>query len=88
MNLSRRSLLLGCSAFGFATAARAAPAPIGPLGLEIYSLRREMAKDIPRTLALIRQMEFEEVEVPERQCSPQTTAFIQLSALVSGFSPF
>jgi sugar phosphate isomerase/epimerase len=64
MNLSRRSLLLGCSAFGFATAARATPAPLGPLGLEIYSLRREMAKDIPGTLALIRQMEFEEVEVP------------------------
>jgi sugar phosphate isomerase/epimerase len=35
-----------------------------PLGLEIYSLRRELAKDIPGTLALVRKFGFSEVEVP------------------------
>lgn len=34
----------------------------GPLGLQIYSLRREAAKDLPGTLAMIRQMGFEELE--------------------------
>jgi sugar phosphate isomerase/epimerase len=37
---------------------------LGPLGLEIYSLRRELAKDIPGTLALVKQWGFGEVEVP------------------------
>jgi sugar phosphate isomerase/epimerase len=32
--------------------------------LEIYSLRRELAKDIPGTLALVRKFGFEELEVP------------------------
>ena len=61
MKLSRRSFLLGCGASGLVGAARESP---GPLGLEIYSLRRELAKDIPGTLALVRQMGFSEVEVP------------------------
>ena len=61
MTLSRRSLLLGCGASWLAGAARES---LGPLGLEIYSLRRELAKDIPGTLALVRKFGFEEVEVP------------------------
>jgi len=61
MNLSRRSLLLGCGAICFAPAARAT---LGPLGLEIYSLRRELATDLAGTLALVRRMGFNEVEVP------------------------
>ena len=44
--------------------ARAAAESASPVGLEIYSLRREMAKDISGTLAAIRRMGFEEVEVP------------------------
>ena len=61
MNLSRRTLLLGCGALCFAPAARAS---LGPLGLEIYSFRRELAKDLAGTLALVRRMGFNEVEVP------------------------
>jgi sugar phosphate isomerase/epimerase len=34
------------------------------VGLQIYSLRRELAKDIPGTLALVQKFGFEEVEVP------------------------
>lgn len=36
----------------------------GPLGLELYSLRRDMQKDVPKTLAFVRQLGFKEVEVP------------------------
>ena len=61
MNLSRRSLLLGCGASWLVGAERES---LGPLGLEIYSLRRELAKDVPGTLTLVRQMGFSEVEVP------------------------
>jgi sugar phosphate isomerase/epimerase len=35
----------------------------GPLGLEIYSVRREAEKDLPGTLAMIRKMGFKELEV-------------------------
>ncbi|HEU0141503.1 MAG TPA: sugar phosphate isomerase/epimerase [Bryobacteraceae bacterium] len=35
----------------------------GPLGLEIYSLRRQAQKDLPGTLAMIREMGFKELEV-------------------------
>jgi sugar phosphate isomerase/epimerase len=61
MKLSRRSLLLG---FGASALAAARSTSYGPLGLEIYSLRRELAKDIPGTLAMVRKFGFEEVEVP------------------------
>jgi sugar phosphate isomerase/epimerase len=33
------------------------------LGLQLYSLRREAAKDLPQTLALVRKLGFKEVEV-------------------------
>ena len=53
--------LLGATA---ATAAVGKDKFAGPLGLEIYSLRRELSKDVPGTLARVRQFGFEEVEVP------------------------
>jgi sugar phosphate isomerase/epimerase len=34
-----------------------------PLGLQLYSLRREAAKDLPQTFALIRELGFTELEV-------------------------
>src|SRR5688572_17275030 len=34
-----------------------------PLGLQLYSLRREAAKDLPRTLASVRGLGFTELEV-------------------------
>ena len=61
MKLTRRSLL---RAVGASVVASATRKPAGPLGLEIYSLRRELAKDIPGTLKLVRQLGFEDVEVP------------------------
>jgi hypothetical protein len=61
MKLSRRSVMLGCSAAVLIGAPRES---FGPLGLEIYSLRRELAEDIPGTLALVRNFGFDEVEVP------------------------
>src|SRR5262245_78920 len=35
----------------------------GPLGLQLYSLRAEFAKDVPGTLAKVREMGFREVEM-------------------------
>ncbi len=64
MNWSRRSFLLGCGASFVTAFARAPRESPGPLGLEIYSLRRELAKDIPGTLTLVRSFGFDEVEVP------------------------
>jgi sugar phosphate isomerase/epimerase len=61
VNLSRRSFLLASGASWLVGAPRES---LGPLGLEIYSLRRELARDVPGTLALVRQMGFSEVEVP------------------------
>lgn len=61
MNSSRRSFLFGVGASLFAGVPPQSP---GPLGLEIYSLRRELAKDVPGTLALVRKFGFDEVEVP------------------------
>lgn len=60
---SRRTFLtlLGASA---ATATAGKDKFSGPLGLEIYSLRRELSKDVPGTLARVRQFGFDEVEVP------------------------
>jgi sugar phosphate isomerase/epimerase len=52
--ISRRTLL--------AAAAAAAPGFRQRVGINIYSLRNAAAKDLPATLALIREMGFEEVE--------------------------
>src|SRR6266481_2098010 len=57
--ISRRTF----PATGFAlTSAVAKPTPSAPMGIEIYSLRREAEKDLPATLALIRKFGFKEVE--------------------------
>jgi len=42
----------------------AAPADSFEVGLELYSLRREIAADLPGTLAQVKAMGFREVEVP------------------------
>jgi hypothetical protein len=66
--VTRRSFLsvsaLSVSALSVAAPAVAAASPWKAPGLEIYSLRREMSKDLPGTLALIRKMGITEVEVP------------------------
>ncbi|MEW5979964.1 MAG: sugar phosphate isomerase/epimerase [Acidobacteriota bacterium] len=58
---SRRAFLLGTCAWLCAGAKRSSI----QFGLEIYSLRREAAKDLPATLDLIRRFGITEVEVPE-----------------------
>jgi len=58
--ISRRSFL--ASAAALLPAAKAATYPV-PIGLELYSLRDQADQDLPGTLALARQMGFEEVEV-------------------------
>lgn len=60
---SRRTFLTLLSAAA-ATAAVGKDKFEGPLGLEIYSLRRDLSKDVPGTLARVRQFGFTEVEVP------------------------
>ncbi len=60
--ITRRTLL--ASSFAALPAVGKQKGP-GPFGLQIYSLRGEAAKDLPATLALIRKLGFNEVEVPE-----------------------
>jgi sugar phosphate isomerase/epimerase len=57
--ISRRAFLAGA-----ATVSGAAADQKLPIGLEIYSLRREAEKDLAGTLAMIRGLGFREVEVP------------------------
>lgn len=52
----------------------------GNVGLELYSLRREMAKDAPGTLAQVRAMGFQEVEVPGFVLAPASVLRPQLDA--------
>jgi sugar phosphate isomerase/epimerase len=67
--VTRRSLLaasvLSASALRATSPAVPVASPWKAPGLEIYSLRREMGKDLPGTLALIRKMGITEVEIPE-----------------------
>jgi sugar phosphate isomerase/epimerase len=72
MNLTRRTVLraLGSAAASVCTAsARISGAvvlphpPGGRLGLQLYSLRNELKKDLPGTLKLVRDWGFEEVEL-------------------------
>ncbi|HKQ72539.1 MAG TPA: sugar phosphate isomerase/epimerase family protein [Blastocatellia bacterium] len=44
-------------------AAGVGPSFKGPLGLQLYSLRDEFAKDVPGTLAKVREMGFREIEM-------------------------
>jgi sugar phosphate isomerase/epimerase len=67
---SRRDFLHGCAALAAASAfpaasVRAADGPTifgKPVGLQLYSLREHMPKDVPGTLARIRAMGFREIE--------------------------
>jgi sugar phosphate isomerase/epimerase len=52
-------LLAGLLQFGITALAQKA----APVGLELYSLRDQFAKDVPGTMALVKQMGFREVEV-------------------------
>jgi sugar phosphate isomerase/epimerase len=59
--MTTRRAFLSLAAGGLSTAAGQRFSKT--LGLQIYSLRREAAKDLPRTLALIRELGFTELEV-------------------------
>jgi len=59
--ITRRTWIASAAAF----AARPLFGRVGDtVGLEIYSLREEMKKSIPKTLATIRSLGFQDVEVP------------------------
>ena len=59
--MSSRRTFLALAAAGLANAA--ARTFSRPLGLQLYSLRREAAKDLPGTLELVRELGFTELEV-------------------------
>src|SRR5215468_1466605 len=72
-DFDRRTFLRTCAAIAAApalgaldtsaSAAGTAPTVSGkPVGLQLYSLRQHLPKDVPGTLAKIRAMGFEEVE--------------------------
>jgi sugar phosphate isomerase/epimerase len=44
------------------TAARPAPAKRYPIGIELYAVRKELARDLPNTLATVRRLGYEVVE--------------------------
>ena len=61
---------LGCAAGGQGGAAAGSGPAFrfqgdfkGPLGLQLYSVRREMAQDVPGTLRRVRELGFQEVEL-------------------------
>lgn len=63
--ISRRAFVTGFAAAGIAS--RSFAGGHGPkidVGLELYSLREDMKRDVPGTLARVRQMGFDHVEVP------------------------
>jgi sugar phosphate isomerase/epimerase len=57
---SRRSFLAAVAAGLPAAAAQKLP---WPPGLQLYSFRRQVAKDLPGTLALVRKLGFRELEL-------------------------
>ena len=60
--LSRRSFLGVTAALPFATAAFASAAKKVPVGLELYSVRDDLAKDLPGTVTAVGKMGYEVVE--------------------------
>jgi sugar phosphate isomerase/epimerase len=60
---TRRRFLAGLAASSIAALAHAERSSLD-IGLELYSLRAEMKRDVPGTLARIRKMGFRHVEVP------------------------
>jgi sugar phosphate isomerase/epimerase len=49
--------------FAFSLLASASAQPKSPVGLQLYSFREQFPKDVPGTLAKVRQMGFREVEL-------------------------
>lgn len=63
--ITRREFAMGLAAVGLTSRLFAAGhRPKLDVGLELYSLREDMKRDVPGTLARIRQMGFRQVEVP------------------------
>ena len=61
-SVSRRAFLGMTAALPFAAAAIAAAAKKVPVGLELYSVRDELAKDLPGTVTAVGKMGYEVVE--------------------------
>jgi sugar phosphate isomerase/epimerase len=61
-SLSRRAFLGMTAALPFAAAALKAAAKKVPVGLELYSVRGELAKDLPGTITAVGKMGYEVVE--------------------------
>ena len=61
-SLSRRAFLGMTAALPFAAAALKAAAKNVPVGLELYSVRGELAKDLPGTITAVGKMGYEVVE--------------------------
>src|SRR5689334_16426736 len=58
---TRRALAWGASNDALFRAAASAPKPY-PIGLELYSVRQELARDLPATLRAVSQMGYQVVE--------------------------
>ena len=97
MDLTRRSFLRGLSgaaALVHPLATRIAQAPLphppgGRLGVELYSVRNELKKDLVATLKLVRSWGFQEVELAGfPSMSPADTARALASAGLRAISQF
>ncbi len=97
MDLTRRSFLGGvgaAAAFAHPLSSRISAAPLphprgGRLGLELYSVRNELKKDLGGTLKLVRSWGFEEVELAGfPPMSAQDTARALRSAGLHAISQF
>ena len=64
--MDRRTFLLSTASAALASRATSSSPPTAPLrriGLELYSVRREMARDFDRTLAAVREIGYTDVEL-------------------------
>jgi sugar phosphate isomerase/epimerase len=61
---TRRSALMGLASAASVFSRPGGGFP-GPLGLELYSLRREVARSLPDALAFARKVGFDELELPQ-----------------------
>jgi sugar phosphate isomerase/epimerase len=57
------SAALGSAALGLSPNALRSTAPLERIGLELYSVRKEMARDFDRTLATVREIGYTDVEL-------------------------
>src|SRR5450432_2865191 len=79
---SRRTFL---TALGAASVLGAKGSLATPLGLEMYSVRKEMAKDIPNALKLVKGMGFDEIEcgVPKGYTASSYRALLDQTGLAA-----